>query len=132
MTGVHSAMHGSKAKPWMQRTVVSLRFQKLEALCTGGKHCKPLGHYDETSRHVFLHRRGWRMQRIQERRRMWVSAIAESQANDDHYYGGNLFYDHRFRGNHGRMSVGLEYCIGDRCFRMNWYRGCPASVPLTV
>lgn len=37
MTGVHSAMHGSKAKPWMQRTVVSLRFQKkLEALVRCG------------------------------------------------------------------------------------------------
>lgn len=37
MTGVHSAMHGSKAKPWMQRTVVSLRFQKkLEAFVRCG------------------------------------------------------------------------------------------------
>lgn len=44
-------------------------------------------------------------------------------ANDDHYYGGNLFYDHRFRGNHSRMSVGLEYVSGIGAFRMNWYRG---------
>lgn len=123
MTGVHSAMHGSKAKPWMQRTVLSLRFQKNWKPLYGVETLQPLGHYDEKSRHVWF---------TQER----LANVADTgttanvgvgyrriAANDDYYYGGNLFYDHRFRGNHGRMSVGLEYVSGIGAFRVNWYRG---------
>lgn len=54
MTGVHSAMHGSKAKPWMERTVLSLRFQKNWKPLYGVETLQPLGHYDEKSRHVWF------------------------------------------------------------------------------
>lgn len=123
MTGVHSAMHGSKAKPWMQRTVVSLRFQKNWKPLYGVETLQPLGHYDETSRHVWF-----TQERLANAADTGTTAnvgigYRRIAANDEHYYGGNLFYDHRFRGNHGRMSVGLEYVSGIGAFRMNWYRG---------
>lgn len=123
MTGVHSAMHGSKAKPWMQRTFVSLRFQKNWKPLYGVETLQPLGHYDETSRHVWF-----TQERLANAADTGTTAnvgigYRRIAANDEHYYGGNLFYDHRFRGNHGRMSVGLEYVSGIGAFRMNWYRG---------
>nr|WP_252894380.1 hypothetical protein [Veillonella denticariosi] len=52
--GVHSAMHGSTAKPWMQRTVLSLRFQKNWKPLYGVETLQPLGHYDEASRYVWF------------------------------------------------------------------------------
>lgn len=123
MTGVHSAMHGLKAKPWMQRTVLSLRFQKNWKPLYGVETLQPLGHYDEKSRHVWF-----TQERLANAADTGTTAnvgvgYRRIAANDDHYYGGNLFYDHRFRGNHGRMSVGLEYVSGIGAFRVNWYRG---------
>lgn len=123
MTGVHSAMHGSKAKPWMQRTVLALRFQKNWKPLYGVETLQPLGHYDEKSRHVWF-----TQERLANAADTGTTAnvgvgYRRIAVNDDHYYGGNLFYDHRFRGNHGRMSVGLEYVSGIGAFRVNWYRG---------
>ena len=120
MTGVHSAMHGSKAKPWMQRTVVSLRFQKNWKPLYGVETLQPLGHYDETSRHVWF-----TQERLANAADTGTTAnvgigYRRIAANDDHYYGGNLFYDHRFRGNHGRMSVGLEYVSHELVSRCVW------------
>ena len=107
----------------MQRTVLSLRFQKNWKPLYGVETLQPLGYYDETSRHVWF-----TQERLANAGDTGTTAnvgigYRRIAANDDHYYGGNLFYDHRFRGNHGRMSVGLEYVSGIGAFRMNWYRG---------
>ena len=121
MSNVSNAMYGAKGKPWMRRTTLSFQFQEGWKPLYSVETIQPLGHYDDTSRHVwFTQQRISRASDIGTTLNVGVGYRRISQ-DDRRLYGAHLFYDHRFLRQHDRLSGGLEYMSGESEFRFNWY-----------
>ena len=121
MSNVSNAMYGAKGKPWMRRTTLSFQFQEGWKPLYSIETIQPLGHYDDTSRHVwFTQLRISRASDIGTTLNVGVGYRRISK-DDRRLYGAHLFYDHRFLRHHDRLSGGLEYMSGESEFRFNWY-----------
>ena len=121
MSNVSNAMYGAKGKPWMRRTTLSFQFQEGWKPLYSVETVQPLGHYDDTSRHVwFTQQRISRASDIGTTLNVGVGYRRISK-DDRRLYGAHLFYDHRFLRHHDRLSGGLEYMSGESEFRFNWY-----------
>ena len=121
MSNVSNAMYGAKGKPWMRRTTLSFQFQEGWKPLYSVETVQPLGHYDDTSRHVwFTQQRISRASDIGTTLNVGFGYRRISQ-DDRRLYGAHLFYDHRFLRQHDRLSGGLEYMSGESEFRFNWY-----------
>lgn len=121
MSNVSNAMYGAKGKPWMRRTTLSFQFQEGWKPVYSVETVQPLGHYDDTSRHVwFTQPRISRASDIGTTLNVGVGYRRISK-DDRRLYGAHLFYDHRFLRHHDRLSGGLEYMSGESEFRFNWY-----------
>ena len=121
MSNVSNAMYGAKGKPWMRRTTLSFQFQEGWKPLYSVETVQPLGHYDDTSRHIwFTQQRISRAADIGTTLNVGVGYRRISK-DDSRLYGAHLFYDHRFLRHHDRLSGGLEYMSGESEFRFNWY-----------
>ncbi len=121
MSNVSNAMYGAKGKPWMRRTTLSFQFQEGWKPLYSIETVQPLGHYDDTSRHVWFTQQ--RISRASDMGTTLNVGIGHRRISKDdrRLYGAHLFYDHRFLHHHDRLSGGLEYMSGESEFRFNWY-----------
>ena len=121
MSNVSNAMYGAKGKPWMRRTTLSFQFQAGWKPLYSVETVQPLGHHDDTSRHVwFTQQRISRASDIGTTLNVGIGYRRISK-DDRRLYGAHLFYDHRFLRHHDRLSAGIEYMSGKSEFRFNWY-----------
>lgn len=122
VSNINNDMH-TNGKAWMKRTTVALSFQKDWKPLYSAETVQPIGHYDDQSRQVWFTQGS--VARAADIGTTLNSGFGYRRiSRDDHHlHGANLFYDHRFKGQHRRMSAGLEYLSGESEFRFNYYRG---------
>ena len=122
VSNINHDMH-TNGKAWMKRTTVALSFQKDWKPLYSAETVQPIGHYDDKSRQVWFTQGS--VARAADIGTTLNSGFGYRRisSDDHHLHGANLFYDHRFKGQHRCVSAGLEYLSGESEFRFNYYRG---------
>lgn len=120
---ISNVMQGGSSADWMQRTNVSVSFQKNWKPQYELETVQPLTHVDKDTKSVVF-----TQGRVANGTDLGTTVnvgVGYRQMNDSKtsMVGVNAFYDHGFRNHHSRVSGGVEYFHGQNEFRANVYRG---------